>query len=162
MTLPLYLLLIAVLASAVVFDFRSRRIPNWLTLPPLPLVLAWVLAWGGGSAFLNHLWGALICGGIWLIFWQLGWMGGGDQKLMLLVGAIFGGRGALTAVMLVTLAGGAQALVAVMWRWWQQRGAEAVAQPPWRHTPLPYSLSIAAGSFGTILWQILAFSPLSL
>ena len=78
--LPL-VLLILLLAPATYFDLRHRRIPNWLTLPPLPLALWW--AWDHGTLGLTLT--VLTAG--YLAF-RFGGLGGADGKLAAVVAAV--------------------------------------------------------------------------
>ncbi|GER79109.1 MAG: hypothetical protein DPW21_00750 [Anaerolineae bacterium] len=54
------------------YDLRTRRIPNWATLP---LIVAGLAAHFPGSP---DVWFASI--GLFLV-WSIGWMGAGDAKL---------------------------------------------------------------------------------
>lgn len=65
-----WLLLYALALS--LYDLRTRRIPNWCTLP---LILAGVIAHFPGYP---DVWFASI--GLFLA-WSMGWMGAGDAKL---------------------------------------------------------------------------------
>lgn len=67
------------LALAAAWDFRTRRVPNWLTVPLLVTVLAWRLA-HLDFAFLPYWLGCLAA-------WFLNSLGGGDVKLLM---ALFG------------------------------------------------------------------------
>jgi Flp pilus assembly protein protease CpaA len=57
-----------------VYDFRHRRVPNWITLP---LMLIGIVANFPGAL---ALWTGSI---LMLTAWGSGWMGGGDVKLWL-------------------------------------------------------------------------------
>jgi prepilin peptidase CpaA len=72
------------------WDIRYRRIPNWATLPGAALGLGMnglFLGWPGMKA--SGL-GLLVGFGALVVLFVLGWMGGGDVKLMAAVGALKG------------------------------------------------------------------------
>lgn len=110
------------LAASCVSDWRSRRIPNVLTVSGLFGALAFHgLAPGGAGLFDPYLPGglglkaSLLGAGLALLLLLLpysrGWVGAGDTKLMAAVGA-FVGLAALPAVLLgVMLSAGVLALV---------------------------------------------------
>jgi len=75
---------ILVAAIAAWFDWRSRRVPNALTLP----VLIIACAYGGAGAIL----GVAVCSALPLLLWTRGVLGGGDVKLLAVLGAILGVR----------------------------------------------------------------------
>jgi prepilin peptidase CpaA len=107
----------AVLALLVIpaaaFDFQSRRVPNWLTLPALLLGI-------GLNVFLFHIAGlwisleglGLACL-VYLPLYLLRGMGAGDVKLMAAVGAIVGPANWFGIFLLTSLLGGAFALVLI-------------------------------------------------
>ena len=103
--------LIVIVAAAAVIDFRTRRIPNWLTFPSLALALALQFALHGGAGLVQGLLGVLVGAGLFLLPFLLGGMGAGDVKLMGVAGAFLGPAGALWAVLFTGVAGG----VAVDW-----------------------------------------------
>ncbi len=105
--LPTIILLVV---SAIV-DIQRKLIPDWLTLPGL----AWALV---ASAFLgwprlsDALLGVILCGGALLIFALMsrGSIGGGDVKLMAMIGASLGWQWGFAVLF---LAQGTAAVVAV-------------------------------------------------
>lgn len=93
-----------------VTDVRSARIPNRLTYSALlaglglrGLVLG-VPAMASGAA------GMLVAGGLFLVLFVVGAMGGGDMKLMTAVAAWVGSSHVLTLIFGAALAGGVLAL----------------------------------------------------
>jgi prepilin peptidase CpaA len=73
-------------------DLRTRRIPNWLTVPGLCIGIAANAAFGGWHGVLLALEGAGLALGLLLPLVQMRALGAGDWKLMGAVGA-FWGRG---------------------------------------------------------------------
>jgi prepilin peptidase CpaA len=82
---------VSLLAAAI--DFRTGRIPNWLTFPAIVAGLAEGSAMHGLAGFTHALLGLLLCGAVpWLLHRLSGGqaIGGGDVKLFAALGA-FGG-----------------------------------------------------------------------
>ena len=72
------------------WDVRYRRIPNWATLPGTALGLGLNGLFFGWQGMKTSGLGLLVGFGALLILFVLGWMGGGDVKLMAAVGALKG------------------------------------------------------------------------
>lgn len=115
--------LLAVCASilAVVFDERSRRIPNWLsygtTLTALSVYLLWALAAHGGGVWgvlVSALAGGLLLGLLFGGLSVLGLLGFGDSKLLLGIGLCARYPLALQLALCVLISGGAVALLQVL------------------------------------------------
>ena len=90
-------LLLALIAGWT--DFRSRRIPNWLTVPGLLVGLAMNIALGGRSGLLASLEGVGVGLALLLPFVLLRSLGAGDWKLAGALGA-FTGPGRLVDLLL--------------------------------------------------------------
>ena len=90
-------LLLALIAGWT--DFRSRRIPNWLTVPGLATGLAMNIALGGKAALLASLEGIGVGLALLLPFVLLRSLGAGDWKLAGALGA-FTGPGRLVDLLL--------------------------------------------------------------
>ncbi|HEX4037288.1 MAG TPA: A24 family peptidase [Acidobacteriaceae bacterium] len=102
--------------TGAVFDVRSRRIPNFITLPGILFGLLLHLLLGGWKQMAFAALAGLICGGLFLIFWLAGGMGAGDVKLMAAVAAIAGMPLVTYLLILTALAGGVMALGMALWR----------------------------------------------
>lgn len=109
---PRSAVLIALLVIAAVTDYRSYRIPNWLTFGGalFALVYKTVIAVSPGSAFLMAGGGLLLGFALMLPLYLLHAMGAGDVKLMAMVGAFLGLDETLQAVLWALIAGGVGAL----------------------------------------------------
>lgn len=94
----------AVALAAAGFDWRTGRIPNTLTLGAL--VLAVPIHAGLSAA--HHTWdgvtssvlGAFMCSVPFIVGWRLGWVAGGDVKLIAAMGALGGISNGLESVFL--------------------------------------------------------------
>lgn len=107
----LYLALAVVVAMvAAVWDIRTRRIPNWLTLSTILAGLAMHGVVGGARDMSIALVAALVGGGIFAIFFIAGGMGGGDVKLMAAIAAIVGFQSLFQIMVLTAIMGGVFAI----------------------------------------------------
>ncbi len=129
--------------AACVDDLRRRQISNWIPGSALAsgLVLQTVQhGWrGAGSALLGTLAGA----GVFLIFYLLGGMGGGDVKLMAGFGALLGAKRLFEAALWTAGCGGVMALAVIArgpdsrLRWTRGKsGSEASVGPESGQHPL--------------------------
>ena len=140
--------------AACIDDLRRRQIANWIPASALAsgVVLQTVQhGWRGtGAALLGTVSGA----GVFLIFYLLGGMGGGDVKLMAGFGALLGAKRLFEAALWTAGCGGVMALAVIAsglirdsWARGKSAGSEAAAsrQPGGRGDSIPYAPAIAAG-----------------
>lgn len=97
---------IAMVAVALWFDYRERRIPNQLVLMGVAAGFALGLATGGLRGLGASALGLVVGGAILFVPFALGWMGGGDVKLLAAIGAILGAKGAAVSMLYGAIAGG--------------------------------------------------------
>lgn len=144
----------ALLVLAAAYDWRCRRIPDWLTLAGA--VAAFLVAAGEGrphlgAALMGGLTALALFGPLYLL--GLGWsrargqaasaLGLGDVKLALLVGVVCRWPAALPALLIGVLVGGVAALALLIWH---------LARGTYRHDlALPYGLFLALGGLAG-LW----------
>ena len=95
-------LALALVVACAVFDWRSRRVPNALTLPAIVVGLSLHGLFGGASGILFSLKGLALGAGLFLIPYCLGGMGAGDVKLMGALGAWLGSSLTLTVFLVST------------------------------------------------------------
>lgn len=76
---------------AAVSDLRTRKIPNWMTVPMCVAGLIYQISFFQWSGLGNGLLGFLAGFGILFILWMIGSAGGGDVKLMGALGPWLGG-----------------------------------------------------------------------
>jgi prepilin peptidase CpaA len=142
--------------AAIVDDLARRQISNWIpcTAFAAGLILQTLHSgWRGtGSALLGTVTGAAV----FLIFYLLGGMGGGDVKLMAGFGAVLGVKQLLEAALWTAGCGGLMAVVVIagsqLRQFWTGRrrvhAAEAAVAGPGMRTraeSIPYAPAIAAG-----------------
>lgn len=92
---PLVLLLLA----AVVCDFKGAIIPNRLIMTGMGLAAIWLFATEGGSALIRiplHAVFLLVC--LWPLY-QLGGLGAGDCKLLMLAGTFLPTKSMIPLIM---------------------------------------------------------------
>jgi prepilin peptidase CpaA len=113
-----YFLVGAVLVALVgaVTDVRTARIPNRLTYTALLAALPLRTVLLGLSGLKSGAIGMLVAGGLFLLLYTLGAMGGGDMKLMAAVGAWVGSTEVMTLILAAALAGGVLAIGRIIFR----------------------------------------------
>ncbi len=125
-------LVMGFLAAATVTDLRTHKIYNWITYPGILTAWAgqaagtalaaagWVdiqtlqrLGWVGLA---DSLLGFLACGGVMLVCFVVFQIGGGDVKLMAMMGAMLGTDRGILAMLWTFVLGACVALVVLIWR----------------------------------------------
>lgn len=102
--------------AAMIDDLARRQISNWICVAALAAGFAWQMGQNGWMGAAYALSGAAAGFAIFLIFYVLGGMGGGDVKLMAGFGALLGASGVMWAALLIAAVGGIMALSVIAWR----------------------------------------------
>jgi prepilin peptidase CpaA len=97
-------------------DLRSRRIPNWLTVPALLVGISVNVLAGGWAGLKTSLLGAGLGLLVLLPFVFLRSLGAGDWKLAGALGAFVGGQGLADLLMGSVFVAGMMALVLVIYK----------------------------------------------
>jgi prepilin peptidase CpaA len=141
--------------AAIVEDVARRKISNWIP----------AVALGGGFVALTHERGLSGAGSslagtaagfaVFLIFYLLGGMGGGDVKLMAGFGAVLGWERLPEAALWTAVCGGLIAAVTLLIgsvrnHWGCTRSAEQ-ERPP---SAIPYAPAIAVGAWLALVPQV--------
>ncbi len=134
--------------AATIDDLARRQIANWIPAAALAGGIGWQIGTNGFLPGLGYAALGTVAGFcVFLIFYLLGGMGGGDVKLMAGFGALLGLTGVLWAAFWTALAGGVIA-VAVMggkalWRRIRHQQTEVVDRG--LKESIPYAPAITLG-----------------
>lgn len=160
-----------VAAAACWTDLRERRIPNALVLLGFAAGLILNARADGIAGIGSSVLGCAVGLALFLPFMLLGGMGGGDVKLLAALGSLVGPGQIVRLAIVAALAGGALALVRVLWEGrlratlagmaglvflWMTAGIRPspdlnLSNP--RTIRIPYAVAIAAGTFAVTLFQ---------
>ncbi len=157
---------------SAVYDVRSRRIPNFITLPAIVFGLLLHAVFGGLRQLATAAAAGLICGLIFLIFYLAGGMGAGDVKLMTAAGCLTGLSLIQHLLVWTALAGGVMAIGVALYRRQLVATLHSTYAVLVHHTAmgltphaqfnvrndrtlrLPYALAIMAGSALTLCLRV--------
>jgi prepilin peptidase CpaA len=134
--------------AATIDDLARRQIANWIPIAALAGGLGWQIGEKGWTGALSALYGAAAGFAVFLIFYLLGGMGGGDVKLMAGFGALLGAARTVEAAMWTAgvggiLAVGAIAIKAIAKRFgWRKRNQAGESR---EKESIPYAPAITLG-----------------
>ena len=92
--------------AAMIDDLARRQIANWIPLSALAAGFGWQIGQSGLRGLMYAGIGTVAGFAVFLIFYLLGGMGGGDVKLMAGFGALLGFQGLITAALCTAAVGG--------------------------------------------------------
>jgi prepilin peptidase CpaA len=135
--------------AATVDDLARRQIANWIPAAALAGGFGWQIGQEGWMGALHALAGAAAGFAVFLVFYLLGGMGGGDVKLMAGFGALLGTGRLVEAALWTAFVGGLLAVAAVTWQAAKRRfrpanGIES-AEEKERGDSIPYAPAITLG-----------------
>ena len=141
--------------AACIDDLRRRRIANWIPCSAFASGLVLQTVQHGWRGTASALLGTLAGGGVFLIFYLFGGMGGGDVKLMAGFGALLGAKRLCEAALWTGACGGIMAVSVIgaglVGDFWERRKSAASFDPvatrqkSRRAQTIPYAPAIAAG-----------------
>jgi prepilin peptidase CpaA len=152
--------------AATIDDLARRRIANWISAAALAGGFGWQIGEKGWLPGLGQSsLGAAAGFGIFLIFYLLGGMGGGDVKLMAGFGALLGPQQLLIAALWTAGVGGLIALGVVVFdtvRRWLRRPSQVensadqsmTEKPGARMESIPYAPAIVLGVWLALVPQV--------
>jgi prepilin peptidase CpaA len=155
------------MAACAVVDFRTKKIPNWLTVPAAILGLAYSVAAPLGIGPLWSLTGLFVGFSLLLMPWLLGGGGMGDVKMLAALGAWMGPLGVLTAFglgaviaaagMILVLTGSmlCDGFSATRQRYVHASAATASAAPRKVRRVLPFAVPMAISTWLVLGWMLL-------
>jgi prepilin peptidase CpaA len=167
---PRAIVAVVIAVTAVIYDVRTRRIPNYLTFGGAASAVVFALVQAGPTGVLGSLAGWVLGVVFFFPFFALGGMGAGDVKLLAALGAWLGPSETVWLAIFSSMAGGVMAAaVAIATGYVRQAAANLwVMLVHWRTvglSPVPgvtlgessaprlaYALPIAIGVLCT-LWR---------
>jgi len=145
--------------AAMIDDLSRRHIANWIPAAALAGGFGWQIGTAGWSGALTAALGTVAGFSVFLIFYLMGGMGGGDVKLMAGFGALLGPGRLFEAALWTAGIGGILAVCALVWKMgWKtlrQRiapntaggdvGTELTPEEREQEASIPYAPAIALG-----------------
>jgi prepilin peptidase CpaA len=155
----IFMLTSLVVVGAMGYDFKWRRIPNFITFPAMILGFTIHTLHAGWQGFFLSLGGLAIGGGIFLLFYIAGGMGAGDVKMIGGVGALLGTPKIFMVLFLTVFIGGLMAVYTIVGslvskkrsknNFVKDNGSSSEISP--LKEPIPYGLAIGTGTLITMM-----------
>jgi prepilin peptidase CpaA len=114
--ISLAVILVALVLTAAIWDLKSRRIPNWLSLTGILCGIALNSFLYGWSGLKESLEGMGTAFAVYFVLYLVRAMGAGDVKLMAAVGAFVGPGNWFMIFLITAVLGGVIALAVLAWR----------------------------------------------
>ena len=130
--------------AASIEDLAFRRVSNWIPAAGLVCGLCWHTAVAGWRGVLTAAAGAAAGFGVFLIFYLLGGMGGGDVKLMAGLGSLLGAGRMVEAALWTAAAGGLMAVGYLAFRALRRKPGQDAES-------IPYAPAIVIGAWLSLI-----------
>jgi prepilin peptidase CpaA len=146
--------------AAVVDDLARRRISNWICVAALAGGLGWQAGQYGWTGLVYGVGGAVTGFAVFLIFYLLGGMGGGDVKLMSGFGALLGTGRLLEAALWAAAVGGILAAAVLGFRTVRDLvrksgpAGDLTESQKLKAASIPYAPAIALGVWLSLIPQL--------
>lgn len=134
--------------AATIEDLARRTVSNWLSLAALVAGIGCQALAGGWRGLGMALLGAVAGFAVFLVFYVLGGMGGGDVKLMAGFGAVLGVSRVLEAAFWTALTGGLLAAAVIGFAAVRSYMRKNATKEP---VAIPYAPAIVLGVWLTLL-----------
>ena len=144
------LLILIVGVAGVLEDLTRRRISNWTSGGAVIAGLIVHLAQKGWTGAMHSLFGSAIGFAVFLIFYLLGGMGGGDVKLMAGFGALLGDAQIMPAALWAAVSGGLMAMVYLAVRAVARRAGSGEKAGE----SIPYAPAITVGAWLALVFEM--------
>ena len=168
-----YGVLVIVLLIALYTDISKRKIYNWLTFPAIGLgigfVMGEVILFDNNYALQDFFIGVAISALVFGIPTWLGWLGGGDFKLVMAVATLMAGRQILDVLICISLVGAVMAFLTLIWKGSLLNGVRGVFRlivkprstsiSDGNELTIPYGIAISIGTLMPVLFAFFKGSP---
>jgi prepilin peptidase CpaA len=114
--LPIHGILIVLIVSALITDFKRNCIYNWQTYPAVLSALALNFLASGWNGLLWSLSGLAVGFALLIVFYLAGGFGAGDVKLLAAIGALKGVEFVMWTMAYAALVGWIMALSVMIWK----------------------------------------------
>ena len=113
---PRTICLLGLLIVAAITDLKQHKIYNWTTYPGILLAFCLSIALQGPEGLKASLLGFLICGVSMVVCFALFDIGGGDVKLIAMMGAFLGMMDGIQAMLWTFILGSVMGMVILIWK----------------------------------------------
>lgn len=151
-------------------DFKTRRLPNWLTVGGAAAVLVLRFGYGGVPFLIDGFAAGCVAGLLLLVPFLLRGAGGGDVKMLFAAGTIVGWHHVFMLLWATSIAGVVMGVVMLLmgqleggrlkhaarslfdWRYDRVAGAATIPPKDSAKERIPFSIPIAAGLLTALIW----------